>query len=161
MQRSTIGLPTPRQSQLEVPQHVKFFKAKTSRGTRHAISPTSFLDEHHPRRRGDDVSEAIKVESGSFQGEVLDSALPVMVDFWAPWCGPCKLLTPTIEELARDYAGKAKVVKVNVDDNQDLATKYGIRGIPTVMVFKGGQPVASLVGMRPKADLAQALDAAM
>jgi len=107
------------------------------------------------------VSEAIKVESGTFQGEVLDSALPVMVDFWAPWCGPCKLLTPTIEELARDYAGKAKVVKVNVDDNQDLATKYGIRGIPTVMVFKGGQPVASLVGMRPKADLAQALDAAM
>ncbi|MDO9170718.1 MAG: thioredoxin [bacterium] len=107
------------------------------------------------------MSEAIKVESGSFQGEVLDSALPVMVDFWAPWCGPCKLLTPTIEELARDYAGKAKVVKVNVDDNQDLATKYGIRGIPTVMVFKGGQPVASLVGMRPKADLAQALDAAM
>ncbi|MDO9170328.1 MAG: thioredoxin domain-containing protein, partial [bacterium] len=63
------------------------------------------------------MSEAIKVESGSFQGEVLDSALPVMVDFWAPWCGPCKLLTPTIEELARDYAGKAKVVKVNVDDN--------------------------------------------
>ena len=107
------------------------------------------------------MSEAIKVESGTFQGEVLDSALPVMVDFWAPWCGPCKLLTPTIEELARDYAGKAKVVKVNVDDNQDLATKYGIRGIPTVMVFKGGQPVASLVGMRPKADLAQALDAAM
>ncbi|MBA4378289.1 MAG: thioredoxin [Gemmatimonas sp.] len=107
------------------------------------------------------MSEAIKVESGSFQGEVLDSALPVMVDFWAPWCGPCKLLTPTIEELARDYAGKAKVVKVNVDDNQDLATKYGIRGIPTVMVFKGGLPVASLVGMRPKADLAQALDAAM
>ncbi len=107
------------------------------------------------------MSEAIKVESGTFQGEVLDSALPVMVDFWAPWCGPCKLLTPTIEELARDYDGKAKVVKINVDDNQDLATKYGIRGIPTVMVFKGGKPVASLVGMRPKAELAQALDAAL
>jgi len=107
------------------------------------------------------MSEAIKVESGTFKSEVLDSAVPVLVDFWAPWCGPCKLLTPTIEELARDYAGRAKVVKVNVDDNQDLATKYGIRGIPTVMVFKGGDAVASLVGMRPKADLAQALDAAI
>jgi thioredoxin 1 len=107
------------------------------------------------------MSEAIKVESGTFKGEVLDSAVPVLVDFWAPWCGPCKMLTPTIEELARDYAGRAKVVKVNVDDNQDLATKYGIRGIPTVMVFKGGDAVASLVGMRPKAELAQALDAAI
>ncbi|MBK9303431.1 MAG: thioredoxin [bacterium] len=107
------------------------------------------------------MSEAIKVESGTFKSEVLDSAVPVLVDFWAPWCGPCKLLTPTIEELARDYAGRAKVVKVNVDDNQDLATKYGIRGIPTVMVFKGGDAVASLVGMRPKAELAQALDAAI
>ena len=107
------------------------------------------------------MSEAIKVESGTFKSEVLDSAVPVLVDFWAPWCGPCKLLTPTIEELARDYAGRAKVVKVNVDDNQDLATKYGIRGIPTVMVFKGGDSVSSLVGMRPKAELAQALDAAI
>ncbi|MDO9695524.1 MAG: thioredoxin [Candidatus Latescibacteria bacterium] len=107
------------------------------------------------------MSEAIKVESVTFKGEVLDSVVPVLVDFWAPWCGPCKLLTPTIEELARDYAGKAKVVKVNVDDNQDLATKFGIRGIPTVMIFKGGEPVASLVGMRPKSELSQALDAAM
>ena len=107
------------------------------------------------------MSEAIKVESGTFKSEVLDSAVPVLVDFWAPWCGPCKLLTPTIEELARDYAGRAKVVKVNVDDNQDLAATYGIRGIPTVMVFKGGKAVASLVGMRPKAELAQALDAAI
>jgi thioredoxin 1 len=107
------------------------------------------------------MSEAIKVESATFKGEVLDSAVPVLVDFWAPWCGPCKLLTPTIEELARDYAGKAKVVKVNVDDNQDLATKFGIRGIPTVMIFKGGESVASLVGMRPKSELSEALDAAM
>jgi thioredoxin 1 len=115
----------------------------------------------NPNDEVNDVSEAMKVDGSAFQGEVLDSAVPVMVDFWAPWCGPCKLLTPTIEELARDYAGRAKVVKVNVDDNQDLATQYGIRGIPTVMIFKGGKPVASLVGAQPKAELAQALDAAL
>jgi len=80
------------------------------------------------------------------------------VDFWAPWCGPCKMIGPVVEELAGDYDGKVKVGKVNVDDNQQLAAQYGIRGIPTVMLFKGGQQVESFVGLQQKADLAAALD---
>lgn len=107
------------------------------------------------------MSDAIKVESANFEAEVLQSDVPVLVDFWAPWCGPCKMLTPTIDALAGEYAGKAKVVKVNVDDNQQLAAQFGIRGIPTVMVFKGGQAVSTMVGMQPKEQLAQALDAAL
>ena len=87
----------------------------------------------------------LELNSANFQSTV-EGGTPVLVDFWAPWCGPCKLLTPTIEELARDYAGKAKVVKVNVDDNQDLATKYGIRGIPTLMLFKSGQLQERMTG---------------
>ncbi|MBU0742500.1 thioredoxin [bacterium] len=107
------------------------------------------------------MSEPIKLESADFQSQVLESAVPVLVDFWAPWCGPCKLLTPIIEELAREYDGKAKVAKVNVDDNQDLAMKFSIRSIPTVMIFKDGAPHASLVGTQPKIALKEALDAAL
>ncbi len=107
------------------------------------------------------MSEPIKLDSADFQSQVLESDLPVLVDFWAPWCGPCKMLTPIIEDLAREYDGKAKVAKVNVDDNQELAMKFSIRSIPTVMIFKGGEPQASLIGAQPKAALAQALDAAL
>ena len=104
------------------------------------------------------MSKAIPIESVTFENEVLKSPLPVLVDFWAPWCGPCKMLGPIVETLAEEYAGRVKVTKLNVDDNGDLAAKYGIRGIPTVMVFKGGQPVSTLVGLRSKQDLAKALD---
>ena len=104
------------------------------------------------------MSKAIPIESANFDSEVLTSPLPVLVDFWAPWCGPCKMLGPIVETLAEEYAGRVKVTKLNVDDNGDLAAKYGIRGIPTVMVFKGGQPVSTLVGLRSKQDLAKALD---
>jgi thioredoxin len=107
------------------------------------------------------MSDPIKIDSTNFEAEVIKSDVPVLVDFWAPWCGPCKMLTPTIEALATEYEGKAKVVKVNVDDNQQLAGEYGIRGIPTVMVFKDGQMINSMVGMKPKEELAMALDAAL
>jgi thioredoxin 1 len=107
------------------------------------------------------MTEPIKLESADFQSQVLESDVPVLVDFWAPWCGPCKMLTPIIEELAKDYDGRAKVVKINVDDNQQLAADFHIRSIPTVMVFKGGEPVESLVGMQPKDALVKALDAAL
>jgi thioredoxin 1 len=95
----------------------------------------------------------------NFASEVEGSTVPVLVDFWAPWCGPCKMLGPTIEQLAGEYAGKAKVGKINVDDNQDLAARFNIRGIPTVLLFKGGQPVGSFVGVKSKEELARALDA--
>jgi thioredoxin 1 len=86
----------------------------------------------------------------NFQTEVLKSTMPVVVDFWAPWCGPCRLVGPTIEELAKEYAGKVKVGKMNVDENQETAGTFGIMSIPTVMVFKGGQPVKAIVGAQSK-----------
>jgi len=104
------------------------------------------------------MSQVKQFDSSNFDQEVIKSATPVLVDFWAPWCGPCKMIGPLIEELAGDYDGKATVGKVNVDDNQQLAAQFGIRGIPTVMVFKGGEVVESLVGLQQKPDLAAALD---
>jgi thioredoxin 1 len=105
------------------------------------------------------MSSAIQVDTANFETEVLQSDQPVLVDFWAPWCGPCKMISPIVEELAGDFAGKIKVAKINVDNNQDLAAKFGIRGIPTVMIFKGGQKVNAFVGLRPKEDLAKAIEA--
>ena len=104
---------------------------------------------------------AMEFNGDNFENEVMNSDVPVLVDFWAPWCGPCKQLGPVIEELAGDYDGKAKVGKVNVDNDQDLAAKFGIRGIPTVMLFKGGQVVQNFVGVKSKEDLSSALDEAL
>jgi thioredoxin 1 len=88
----------------------------------------------------------------TFEEEVLKSSVPVLVDFWAPWCGPCRMLSPSLEELARELDGKAKVVKVNVDEEPELASKYGIMSIPTVIAFKGGQASGKMIGFRPKDD---------
>lgn len=92
------------------------------------------------------------VNDSEFQSSVLDSDGVVVVDFWAEWCGPCKALSPLLEQAASEVEG-VKVVKMNVDDNTDTPVQYGIRGIPTLIAFKGGQPVASLVGLRDKAEL--------
>ena len=107
------------------------------------------------------MANVMTFDSNNFDTEVVSSDVPVLVDFWAPWCGPCKMIGPIVEELAGEYDGKAKVGKVNVDDNQELAGKFGIRGIPTVMLFKGGEVVGSFVGLRPKEDLAKAIDEAL
>ena len=99
------------------------------------------------------------VTDSTFEEEVIKSANPVMVDFWAPWCGPCRMVAPIVEELAEEYDGKVEFVKLNTDDNPNTAVKYGIRSIPTLLVFKGGEPVGQIVGFRPKSDLKQRLDA--
>ncbi|WP_457569024.1 thioredoxin [Desulfurobacterium sp.] len=93
-----------------------------------------------------------------FEREVLSSDVPVLVDFWAPWCGPCRMLAPTIEELANQYEGKIKVFKVNTDDLPMLAMQYGIRGIPTVMLFVNGEPADVKVGLQPKAVFEQTIE---
>ncbi len=97
----------------------------------------------------------------NFQKEVLESNIPVLVDFWAEWCGPCRALAPTIEEIATQYQGKLKVMKMNVDENQGTPGQFRIRGIPTLIIFKGGQAVDQLVGAHPKGTISAAVDKAM
>ena len=99
-----------------------------------------------------------KFTDGNFDESVLQNGQPVLVDFWAEWCGPCKRLGPTIEQLATEYAGKATIGKLNVDENPNTAIKFQIRGIPAVLLFKGGQLVESIVGLAPKEDFKRVLD---
>ncbi|GAB5556267.1 MAG: thioredoxin [Schleiferiaceae bacterium] len=104
---------------------------------------------------------ALEFTDSNFDELVLKSDKPVLVDFWAEWCGPCRMVGPIVEELSNDYDGKAVIGKVNVDENQDVAAKYGIRNIPTLLVFKNGEIVDKQVGVAPKNVLAGKLDGAM
>lgn len=104
-------------------------------------------------------SELIHHVSDDELDELLESSdMPVMVDFWAPWCAPCHMIAPVLESIARDYDGKALVAKINVDDHQGWASRLGVRGIPTIAIFRGGKPVNQLVGVRSESDLRSALD---
>jgi thioredoxin 1 len=98
-----------------------------------------------------------QVADDSFEREVLQSALPVLIDFWAPWCGPCRAIAPVVEELAREYDGKLKVLKMNVDENPQTPSRYGVRGIPNLILFKGGQVKEQIVGAVPKSHLVRAI----
>ena len=101
------------------------------------------------------------LNSENFEAEVLQSEQPVLVDFWADWCAPCKMIAPTIDELAAELDGQVKFAKVDVDSNPGIATKYGMRGIPTLLVFKDGNPVDQLVGAHPKAEIKKRLEAVL
>ena len=104
------------------------------------------------------MADVQQVTDASFDSDVLQADVPVLIDFWAPWCGPCKAIAPVVDELAKDYAGRLKVVKMNVDDNPNTPSKYGVRSIPNLLVFKGGQVKEQIVGAVPKAVLVKAVD---
>ncbi len=101
------------------------------------------------------------ISDSDFEQEVLKASKPVLVDFWAPWCGPCRMVAPIVEELSEEYDGKVEFVKLNTDDNPNTSVKYGIRSIPTLLVFKDGEAVGQIIGFRPKSDLKKSLDAVL
>jgi thioredoxin 1 len=101
----------------------------------------------------------IVATTANFQSEVLSSSLPVLVDFWAPWCAPCRMIAPVIAEIANEYAGKLKVARLNVDENQEISARYGVMSIPTLALFKGGVVVDQVVGAVPKRAITTKVDA--
>lgn len=104
------------------------------------------------------MSKVTEINDGNFEQEVLKSAVPVLVDFWAPWCGPCKTIAPVVEELANQYGDRLKVVKVNVDNNKEAAMRYNVRGIPNLILFKNGESQEQIVGAVAKQELVNAIE---
>jgi thioredoxin 1 len=106
-------------------------------------------------------ADVTHVTDTNFEQEVIKSSQPVLIDFWAPWCGPCKAIAPLLDELAKEYAGKLKVVKMNVDDNPETPARYGVRGIPNLLIIRDGQVKEQIVGAVPKGHLVRAVDNAL
>jgi len=104
------------------------------------------------------AAEVGNVTDATFEADVLKSDVPVLVDYWAPWCGPCRMIAPIIDELAKEYDGRLKAVKLNTDESPTIATEYGIRSIPTVMIFKGGQKMDTVIGAVPKSTLVSTIE---
>ena len=107
------------------------------------------------------MSKPIAIEEGNFDQVVLQAKTPVLVDFWAAWCAPCRMVAPVVDELANEYEGRISFVKVDVDQNPKIASNYGIMSIPTLILFKDGKPLSNIVGFRPKAELKRTLDVAL
>lgn len=107
------------------------------------------------------MAEPVVVNDASFDKVVLQAKGPVLVDFWAPWCGPCRAVGPIVDELSKEYNGRVSFAKVNVDENRQSATRYGVRSIPTLLLFDKGKPMQQVVGLRSKADLKKLLDEAL
>lgn len=105
------------------------------------------------------MSDVVYLTDANFDSEILNSDIPAMVDFWADWCGPCKMVGPIVEELAKEYKGKVKIAKLNVDQNREVTSRYGIRNIPTMIFFKNGKPVDTLIGAYPKSFLEERIKA--
>jgi thioredoxin 1 len=104
------------------------------------------------------MSQLLYLKEENFKEEVLESPIPVLVDFWAEWCGPCHMIAPIVEQISEEYAGRIKVGKLNVDESPQIAAQYGIRGIPTLMLFQGGKAVEQIIGAVPKASIVSKLD---
>ena len=107
------------------------------------------------------MGKPIDIDDKAFDDKVLKASVPVLVDFWAPWCGPCRAVAPILDELAKEYKGKVAFARLNVDESPQNASKYGISAIPTLLIFKEGKPISQIVGFRPKAELKKALDEAI
>jgi thioredoxin 1 len=103
----------------------------------------------------------VKVDSRNFQADVLDASEPVVVDFWAEWCGPCRMIAPALDEISAELGGKVKIAKLNIDENPDLAARFGVRSIPTLMIFKGGEVADVKVGAAPKTALSNWINGAL
>ena len=107
------------------------------------------------------MSKPVEIQDAKFNELVLKSKMPVLVDFWAPWCGPCRMVAPIVDELSTEYDGKVTFYKLNTDDNQATARTYGIMSIPSLMIFKDGKPLTNIVGYRPKAELKKSIESAL
>lgn len=105
--------------------------------------------------------ELDNITDNDFEKEVINSKTPVLIDFWAEWCGPCRMLTPILEELSKDMESKIRIVKINIDENPETPSKFGVRGIPTMMIFKDGKQVASKVGVHPKGSITTWIDSSL
>lgn len=107
------------------------------------------------------MADVREITDATFESDVLKSELPTLVDFWAPWCGPCRMVAPIVGELSEEYAGKVNFVKMNTDENPAVPSKFGIRSIPSLLIFKGGELQGTIVGFRPKSDLKKRIDEAL